>query len=105
MGERQVLTLTTPIVVALKGAGGKATERTISALSFPPEGHILRAKDLRCMDGVKGDISQAIALVAHLSDEPVRVIDEMSAADFEVVSAIVEGFQSGPKTGPISSET
>jgi hypothetical protein len=72
-------TLKKPVQVTINP--GKADERieTIDELTMRTE---VKAKDLRAIDGSEGDVAKAIALVAHLTGQPVRVIDELSKDDF-----------------------
>jgi hypothetical protein len=51
-----------------------------------------KAKDLKAMDGISGEIGKSAALLAQLADVPVSYIDQMDAADFTRAAAVVADF-------------
>lgn len=60
----------------------------------------VRAKDLRCMDGVNGEVAKTIALIAHLTGLMVKQVDDLPVADFAKLAEIVGEFvPNGQETG------
>lgn len=51
-------------------------------------------KDLKAMDGEKGEVSKTAALMARLCDVPPSSIDQMDASDFARAAEIVGNFLS-----------
>lgn len=98
---RQRLTLSQPAMLRTR-VDGQEKETPVTELTFPPPGFVMKARDLRCVDGHKGEVSQTIALIAHLTGEPVAVIDDLASDDFEKAASLVEGFRSGRPTGTTS---
>ena len=49
-------------------------------------------KDLKAMDGEKGEVAKTAALMARLCDVPPSTIDAMDAADFSRAAEVVGGF-------------
>lgn len=96
--EVEPITLIKPITVTLKRAGEETREETITELAFHP----FKARDLRALDGLGENAhgSQILALMARMVRQPVSVIDELEAEDFQVLAKRVEGFMpAGPSTG------
>lgn len=62
-----------------------------------------KAKDLRAIDAVTGDVAKSIALMARLTGLTVATVDEMDVTDFQAIGDIIEGFtQPGRPTGETS---
>lgn len=49
-------------------------------------------KDLKAMDGEKGEVAKTAALMARLCEVPPSSIDQMDAADFARAAEVVGGF-------------
>ena len=59
-----------------------------------------RVKDMKAMMAGENDFDQAAILVSRLSDQPLAVIENLDAADFERVNEVVADFlPAGRKTG------
>lgn len=86
----ETVTLKEPVTLLMKPAGGEEREETIRTLDI----HEFKAKDLRAMDGLKDTDKASIllALVARITRQPVRVIDELGIEDFQLVGDKVSGF-------------
>lgn len=86
----ETITLQEPVTVTLKRAGEDEREHTISTL----EVYRFRAKFLRALDHLADDAkgSQLIALMARMTDQPVKVIDELGGPDFQRLAEVVEPF-------------
>ncbi|WCT72052.1 phage tail assembly protein [Sphingomonas naphthae] len=65
-----------------------------------------KARDMRVADEAIGTVAGTILLISKLSGQPVAVIDELDAQDFDAIGDIVEGFtKPGRPTGGTSSAT
>ena len=98
MAEVETITLKEPIEVTLKRAGADERTETFTELEFHP----FKARDLRALDGLGENAhgSQVLALMARMVRQPVKVVDELGAEDFQVLSKRVEAFlPSGPSAG------
>lgn len=86
----ETITLTQPIVVTLKPAGGEPREETITSLDL----YEFKAKDLRALDGLADDAkgSQLLAMIARMTRQNVSVIDELGAADLQSLGDKVGAF-------------
>lgn len=96
--EIETITLKKPIEVLLKRAGQDERTETIAEVEF----HEFRAKDLRAIDGLPDSHigSQMLALMARMIRQPVKVVDELGAEDFQMLSDKVRAFlPSGQPTG------
>lgn len=94
----ETITLKEPIEVTLKPAGGEERVETISELVL----YKFKAKDLRALDGLPEDArgSQLLALIARMTRQPVKVIDELGMEDLQTFGSKVERFlPNGPATG------
>jgi predicted DNA-binding protein (UPF0251 family) len=94
----ETVILKEPITLLMKPAGGEEREETIAALEI----HEFKAKDLRAMDGLKDTDKASIllALVARITRQPIRVIDELGIEDFQLIGDKVSAFlPDGLKTG------
>lgn len=79
MSEPTVITLDYPVE-----AGGE----TIRQLTLRRP----RVKDMKAMMAGENDFDQAAILVSRLSDQPLAVIENLDAADFERVNKAVADF-------------
>lgn len=99
---RNPLPLKHPITLTFKGPNGEEREEIVTELSFKR----LKAKMLRVMDGVKGEGSQAIALIATMTGQPIKVIDELDGEDLEAAGEVIESFfPNSPRIGKRRSRT
>lgn len=48
--------------------------------------------DLRAMDGIKGDIAKAIALLSTVGGVPVSEINKTKVSDFTLLQQVIDGF-------------
>jgi hypothetical protein len=90
--------LVEPVEIELRAAGGEARVETIGELTL----YKFKAKDLRALDGLPDDAkgSQLLALIARMTRQPVKVIDELGAEDMQTLGDKVGGFlPNGLKTG------
>lgn len=100
----ETLILKEPVEITLKRAGGEERTETITELNILK----FKAKFLRCLDGLGADAqgSQLLALIARMTGQPVKVIDELGAEDLDVIGGKVESFlPNGQKTGRTPSAT
>lgn len=84
-----LVTLSTPITLKLRAAGGAESEESTTEL-------IIRrpiAKDLLATDGHDGDAAKSIALFAFLAGVPITTIDGLTRSDFEAVATKVEALK------------
>lgn len=51
-----------------------------------------KVRDMMVMDEVEGNLQKSVRMISQLSDLPVKVIEEMDAADFTKASEAVEAF-------------
>ena len=84
----ETITLIEPVTVELKDGDGNIREEKITALEFRKP----KVKHLRATDRADGDVAKAAELVAVLTGQPVRVIDELGAEDFAKCADLVERF-------------
>ncbi len=97
----EIYPLIEPITVTIASASGEKREEVIKqlVLTFPEDG-ILRAKHLRETDGHDGTVGMTLALLAAFSDQPMKVLDELSEPDFVALFERVSGFRKpGRRTG------
>lgn len=95
----ETIPLVEPIEITLRPAGGEERVETVKELTL----YKFKAKDLRALDGLADDAkgSQILALIARMTRQPVKVIDELGMEDLQTFGAKVERFlPNGPKTGP-----
>jgi hypothetical protein len=85
---REPYTLKHPVEVTLTSSSGDRTEK-ITQITLQP---LMRAKQLRVLDTVDGDVAKSIAMIAQLSGHPVKVIDELHPEDFAELAEMVENF-------------
>lgn len=90
-----------PITVKMVAAGGETRDQVIEQFDFDfPDDGVLRAKHLRATDGHSGVAGMSLALIAHFSGQPMKVVDELSERDFVALYEVVEGFRTpGGQTG------
>lgn len=103
---RETYSLIEPIEIELRGPDGavRTEQRSTLIFDWPDKG--LRAKHLRATDGASGVVGMTLALLAEFSGEPVRVLEELSEADFIRLYERLEGFRKpGRPTGETSSAT
>jgi hypothetical protein len=104
MTDIQTITLKEPVVVTLKAAGADERTETISVLELHP----FKARDLRAIDpfGDNHEGSKILALIARMTRQPVKVIDELGGADFTTLADRVSAFlPNGQKTGGTAQGT
>jgi hypothetical protein len=97
-------TLVEPVEVTLKAAGQDERTETITTLDV----HAFKGRDMRALDGLADDQagSIALALAARITRQPIRVIEELGAADFTWLMGHVQDFlPAGPATGETGSGT
>lgn len=95
----ETIPLKEPIETTLRAPGGEERVETISEVTL----YKFKAKDLRALDGLADDArgSQLLALMARMTRQPIKVIDELGAEDMQVLGDKVGAFlPSGPQTGP-----
>ena len=80
--------LAVPLVITARGPDGERTEEVAELVVHP----LAKARDLRCLDGVVGQVAQGIALIAHCCRIPVAQAEELSVEDFARLSTIVGDF-------------
>lgn len=84
------ITLKAPVNVTLKKPGGEERQEVITEVTIQP----FKAKHLRALDGLPDDArgSMLIKLIAALTDQPLRVIEELGSADFESIAEAIGPF-------------
>lgn len=95
----ETIPLKEAITIILKRAGGEEREEQITELVL----YKFKAKDLRALDGLPEDAkgSQILALIARMTRQPIKVIDELGMEDLQTFGSRVERFlPNGPTTGP-----
>lgn len=95
-------TLNDPITIKLSGPKGEREEVITSITLDLPEDGILRARHLRETDGHSGQVGMTLALISCFSGQPIKVLDELSSADFVALFGMVEDFR---KPGQSTGET
>jgi len=96
--EPFTLTLSTPVEQVFRSSAGDRTE-TISLITIRPP----KAGDMRVVDGATGDIGAALAMISRLSDQPLKVIEDLSVEDFQVLAEkLGEWMGKSPATGETS---
>lgn len=96
--------LVEPVEVLLKRAGEDERTETITEL----EVHAFKARDMRAIDGLTDTQAGSIVLAfaARITRQPVKVIEELGAEDFQWVAGYVQDFlPNGLPTGGTASET
>lgn len=90
-GQALVAEVTHPLLVPVTITKRRSNEEIVERIE---ELTVRRpkAKDLRIMDRPGGDVGKTIELLAALTGQPVKVIDELDQADMEALSAILENF-------------
>lgn len=94
----ETITLIEPVEIELRAAGGEVRIEKIAEVTL----YKFKAKDLRALDGLADDArgSQLLALMARMTRQPVKVIDELGAEDMQILGDKVGAFlPNGPKTG------
>lgn len=89
MTPTKTFPLKRPIVTTFNA--GKPDERKEELTELTLRTH-LTARDLRVTDGHPGEVAKAIAMIAHLSGQPVRIIDELHPDDFATIGQALEDF-------------
>lgn len=84
----ETITLKEPVTISLKDAEGNVREEKIAALEFRKP----KVKHLRATDRADGEVAKIIELMAVLTGQPVKVIDELEPEDFMKASAVVTRF-------------
>jgi len=93
----QTIQLRHPIVTVFRGPDGER-EETLTTLQLRTA---IKARDLRVTDGVTGEISKTLALIAQLAGISVREADELSIEDIAVIGEILGNLlPAGLLTGP-----
>lgn len=88
--------LLSPITTTFTAADGTERREVITELTFRKP----KAKVLRVLDTVKGEVAQTIALIAAITGQPQLVIDELDPEDLEACGKVIEGFfPNSPRTG------
>lgn len=91
-------TLVHPISTTTKVNGEERTE-VVSEVQL----RRMNGGDIRILDTVKGENSQALSLIARLSGLDARTVDKMDAEDIAALGKIIEGFTpAGLQTGATS---
>ncbi len=89
--DNNKIVLKTPVTLTIGNEDRQVTELIFRAP---------KAKDLRIRDRASGDVDAVIRLIATLTGEDIKVIDELSADDFAAAAEIVASFmETSPKTG------
>lgn len=94
----ETIPLKEPVEQTLRSPGGEERVETINELTL----YKFKAKDLRALDGLADNArgSQLLALMARMTRQPVKVIDELGAEDMQILGDKVGGFlPNGPTTG------
>ncbi len=78
-----------PVTITFNAGQANERSETIERLEMRS---VSKARDLRVVDGHEGEVAKAIALIAHLSGQPIRVIDELDPEDFAVLARKVNLF-------------
>ncbi len=97
-------TLVEPVEVTLKRAGEDERTETITKLQV----HAFKGRDMKAIDGLSDTQGGSIALAfgARITRQPVKVIEELGAADFAWLMGHVQDFlPDGLPTGGTGSET
>lgn len=90
------VTLKEPVKVT-RVVDGNDQEELLTELVLKQD---VKAKDLRVIDTVKGEVAQSIVLIAHLTGQPVKVIDELGLEDFTILGErVAELVPDGQPTG------
>lgn len=99
MTENQKITLKHPITYqADKFEGGG--EKTLEEIQIPAR---IKAKNLKAMDGAKGEVGKTLALIQSVTGLPQAAVDELDAEDLEIIGEALTAPLSGrPVTGQTS---
>ncbi|MDB5432429.1 MAG: hypothetical protein JWP35_3545 [Caulobacter sp.] len=88
-------TLLHPVTITLRGPKGERSEE-ITTVDL----RRVKGKDLRAIGGITDEAEVTLTLVARLSGLDDHQVDELDAADIEVLGRQIEAFlKSGQKTG------
>jgi len=91
-------TLVHPITITLKGPSGERQETITEIEVVKP-----KAGDMVAVDGVEGENNKELAMLAHLSGQPRRVIDELELEDLAELQKGLQAFlPGGQPTGQTS---
>lgn len=88
MSQSVTIQLKSPITTTFKGQDGRERQETVTELVLSRP----KAKTLRIIDQVSGEVAQTLALIAALSGQPAMVVDELDPEDMEAVAIAIEGF-------------
>lgn len=90
-----------PITITIRNSKGEERTETIERVEHPV-GIRIKGRDMRAAGDAENGLDATLMLIAHFTGLTRAHIDEMDSVDIQHLQEVVEGFRSGPKTGPTS---